>query len=302
MSYTIIYKKSFIKIDSRYTSDNTTKYIPLVLCGCNNVYDYTGKRSRDWQTMFPSLHMLASEKELLTETSKIPDDTECFVFGSKWIYGKDLTSFVKNGISHAMTIEEFCKSSTGLQLRMYKAQFSNDGFTHKAVDEIYTKDSATIMNWLNNHSADTIYIQFSPKEFKTRTRPTENPVVLKGRNNRFVTSYERNEKNEVNKISFGKLENAQIFTSYEEAKEVAETFRELRIVQHKNVTKNKPWKILAGSDLYVKKLSSRHLWFTYEEDEARKFANQKEAETYINEKLKPRFDRNFKAINTQTTT
>lgn len=302
MSYTIVYRKSFIKIDKQFTPDHTTKYIPLVLSGCNNVYDFLGKRAKDWQTMFPSLHMLASEKELLTEASQIPDDTECFVFNNKWIYGKDLVKFVKNSINHAKTIEEYCASAKGLQLRMYKAEFANDGLSHKAVDETYTKDSTTIMDWLNNHTNDTIYVQFSPKEFKLRTRPTENPVVLKGRNNRFVSSYERNENNKVNKISFGKLENAQIFSSYEEAKEVAETFRELRIVQHKNVTKNKPWKILAGNDLYVKKLSSRHLWFTYEENEARKFANQKEAETYINEKLKPRFDRNFRAINTQVTT
>ena len=144
MSYTIVYRKSFIKIDKQFTPDHTTKYIPLVLSGCNNVYDFLGKRAKDWQTMFPSLHMLASEKELLTEASQIPDDTECFVFNNKWIYGKDLVKFVKNSINHAKTIEEYCASAKGLQLRMYKAEFANDGLSHKAVDETYTKDSTTM--------------------------------------------------------------------------------------------------------------------------------------------------------------
>lgn len=298
MSYTIVYKKNFLRIDGNHTKDGTTKYLPLVLCGDNNVYDYTRKRSREWQTMFPSLPPLSSEKELLQETRKIPDDAECFVFNSHWIYGKDLTNFVQNGINYAKSIEELHVSSAGLQLRMYAAKFSNDGLSHKPADEIYTNDTQTIIDWLGNHSADKVYIQYSPKEFKTRTPKTENPVVLKERTGRFVSDYERNENGNVNRISLGALENAKIFTSYDEAKEITETFRDLRIVQHKNVTKNKPWRVITSEGLFVKKTSSRHLWFASDAKNARKFTSQNEAEKYIKEKLAYRFDRTFTAIRT----
>lgn len=302
MSYTIVYEKHFLRINGNYTKNGITRYIPLILCGDNNVYEPSGKRVREWSVLFPQIKSLATESELLKETDHIPDDTECFKYKTKWLYGKDMKDFISYGIKHAKSIEELCMSSTGLTLLLYCIKPSNTGYGISTYDEYHARTTPEIIAWLNQHKNDTIRLQYSPKEFKLLTKPTTAQVVLKDRSNRYVYDYGHNENGDICRIALGELSKAKVFDSYDEAKEIANTFRDLRIVQYKNVTKNKPWRVLAGPDLFVKKLSSRHLWFTGEKEEARKFANQKEAENYINEKLVPRFGRNFKAINIQATT
>ena len=303
MSHTIVYRKCFLRLDGDHTTDGKTRYLPLILCGDNNVYESaTGKRCRDWGSLFPKLTIPATESELIDQVKAIPDDAECFVYNSKWLHGRDMKDFVSYGIRHAKTIEELKLSSQGVSLLLYYIEKSDNGYGAHTCDMLYAKTSEDIVTWIENHRNKPIRMHFSPKEFKLRTKPTDEPVVLKGTNNRYVYDFGRNNEGHICRVAFGPLKDVKVFYSYDEAKEIADTFRDLRIVQYKNVTKNKPWRVLAGNDLYVKKLSSRHLWFTTETDEARKFANQKEAETYINEKLAPRFDRNFKAINTQRMT
>lgn len=303
MSYTIVYKKQFLRINSNYTSDGVTRYLPLILCGSNNVVETaTGKRSRDWSMLFSQIKNPVTESELLNCIKNIPDDAECFVYNNKWVYGKDMKGFVTYGIRNAKTIEELTASALGLSLLLYYTASNATGYGFSTHDQTFVKTTPKLMQWIDSHKTENIHIQYSPKEFKLLTKPTTNPVVLKGADNRYVYDYGRNDQGEIWRIALGEIEKAKVFDSYEEAKELADTFRDLRIVQYKNVTRNKPWRILVDSNVFVKKLSSRHLWFTAEEKEARKFANEKEAETYINEKLVPRFNRNFKAINIQTDT
>lgn len=299
MSYTIVYRKCFLRLNGSFLNDGITRYIPLILCGDNNVYESaTGKRCREWYPLFSRSKIMMTESELIKETENIDPNAEYFVYNSKWLHGKDIKDFVKYGIQNAKSIESLRASSHGLSILLYCTEKTN-GYGMKTTNMFYANTSNEIITWLNNHKNDDIHIQYSPKEFKLLTKPTTEPVVLKAKGNRYVYDFSRNNSGDINQIALGPVEDVKVFDSYDEAKEIADTFRDLRIVQYKNVKKNKPWRILAGNDLYVKKLSSRHLWFTTETDEARKFANQKEAETYISKKLAPRFDRNFKAINTQ---
>lgn len=285
MSYTIVYKRSFVKIEGKHTADNKERYIPLILAGSNNCYDYRGRRSRDWGSMYNQ--NLMTEEEILDKAKGIKDNEECFVYNSKWLYGKDYEPFLKRGIKSAKTIEELVNSSEGLSL-----YFSD----RNSADTLYAHTTSEIIDWLNNHIGANISIRFSPEDFKLSAKPADGPFAIKGTQNRFVTHFDRNDEGEVCRIALGPRKDAMCFESHADAKDVIHTFRDLRIVQYKNITKNKPWRVCSQPDLFVKRLSSRRLFFTTEESTARQFASKKEAEKYIAENLTPRFNGNFQAI------
>jgi len=107
MSYEICYSKNFIK---------TSKgYIPLVLSGSNNCYEYNfGKerRERTWTIYWcKELTKISSEQEILDFITKQYKDSEygdfC-VFNGKNVYGYEaILNFYKNGIKNARTVEEY---------------------------------------------------------------------------------------------------------------------------------------------------------------------------------------------------
>ena len=285
MSYTIVYKRSFLKIEGKYMADNKERYIPLILAGSNNCYDYRGRRSRGWGPMFNQPIM--TKYEILDKAKGIKDEEECFVYKSKWLFGKDYEPFLYRGINAAKTIEEMVEASEGLSLYLSDKN---------SADTLYAHTTPEIIDWINAHSGSNIFIQFSPEEFKLSAKPADGPFAIKGTQNRFVTHFDRNNEGDVCRISLGPRKDAMCFESHDDAKDVIHTFRDLRIVQYKNITKNKPWRVCSQPDLFVKRLSSRRLFFTTEASTARQFASKTEAEKYIIENLAPRFNGNFQAI------
>ena len=161
MSHTIVYRKCFLRLDGDHTTDGKTRYLPLILCGDNNVYESaTGKRCRDWGSLFPRLTIPATESELIDQVKAIPDDAECFVYNSKWLHGRDMKDFVSYGIRHAKTIEELKLSSQGVSLLLYYIEKSDNGYGAHTCDMLYAKTSEDIVTWIENHRNKPIRIQW----------------------------------------------------------------------------------------------------------------------------------------------
>lgn len=107
MSYTIVYKRQFLKIDN--------KIIPLVLYGSNNCYTttWTGrdKREREWYPMyFGHNNMIAQTEDQIMEKIHLVCENssyqEHFMRNGKWVNNAGLVRFFKNGIKDAKTVEE----------------------------------------------------------------------------------------------------------------------------------------------------------------------------------------------------
>lgn len=121
MGYDICYRKQFIK-----TGEGTI--IPLILVGSNNCYNVSHngsrryeRRERSWNPLF--VWGLDQRIDLTPEVlkSKAGDrvnEGEQFKSGSRWVEGKDLAKFVKNGIRAALTLEEMQVKNNGSPVRV----------------------------------------------------------------------------------------------------------------------------------------------------------------------------------------
>lgn len=140
MSYGILYRKAFIKVD-----DNLI--IPVLESGDNNVYDVCGrgreKRSRDWYNhkfhtkgafMIDKNDLLKNIEYNRLEVKSREEDYKDESFGwftSVSLYGKhtsttsfnDYRNFFLNGIKKGKTIEEYLLYDVKFSLRVYKYDF-----------------------------------------------------------------------------------------------------------------------------------------------------------------------------------
>lgn len=125
MSYGIIYNKQFIKVDDK-------NFIPMILSGSNNCYDYNGKRSRDWNpfTFIIEGKLIGSLEEMLenaekdnqSQYGKYDNDYDESMFGNNIAlkfnnsYGtfNQYKSFLKTGCRKAKTVEELTELGIGI--------------------------------------------------------------------------------------------------------------------------------------------------------------------------------------------
>lgn len=114
MSHEIIYSRKFIKVEK----NGENHYIPLVLFGSNNCYDfyYDGlgrgreKRERRWFPFFSKEKkdgFLFSEEEIKEKIQNTPEDYPTSIkYNGKFIGSKEYKNFLKRGMKDSMTIEE----------------------------------------------------------------------------------------------------------------------------------------------------------------------------------------------------
>lgn len=139
MSYSILYNKLFVKV-----SENL--YIPMILCGDNNVYESNRKRARSWynHSYFTERSIWASSETILGNIDRIRQERieadnrnneESDKYQDKrfgWhegvaIYGKHTTgttfgmyrNFYKTGIERALTIEQLLEKRVSLHMKLY---------------------------------------------------------------------------------------------------------------------------------------------------------------------------------------
>lgn len=126
MSYELIYDKQFIKVED--------KFIPMVIIGSSNLFEYSGARVRNWSKLSvgDSTQILYTENELLSYADNIRDsykkrdaeynDKSFGYFSSIAIGGKGThnTTFgmfkgiFKTGIKKALTIEQLNEAGVSI--------------------------------------------------------------------------------------------------------------------------------------------------------------------------------------------
>lgn len=106
MSYTIVYAREFLKT-------NDGRIIPLVLSGCNNLWEghrRNDRRVRSWGTwLIPDGTSPAIQPdELLAKVKSFVPSTynEHFKRGGKWVDDAGFVRFFENGVKKALTYEE----------------------------------------------------------------------------------------------------------------------------------------------------------------------------------------------------
>lgn len=173
MSYTIIYNKQFIKVSA-------TEYIPVVLVGCNNVYDHNSKRSRNWENikfllsdgiygtaeaMLSTIEnhrsdLIAHNNDWLKEypewdkysDAKFGYFSGLSIGGNRTInttYGM-FRGIVTNGIKNALTVEE-CVIN-GLSVKVSNGYLSGDLSKTHGAKCLYPKTTIELMNAINELS------------------------------------------------------------------------------------------------------------------------------------------------------
>jgi len=126
MSYELIYDKQFVKIED--------KFIPMVLIGSSNLFEYSGARVRDWSKLSigDSSQILYTENELLSYANNIRDDYKkrytdyndksfgyfsAIAIGGKGTHNTTFGMFkgiFKTGIKKALTFEQLSEVGVGI--------------------------------------------------------------------------------------------------------------------------------------------------------------------------------------------
>ena len=108
MGYEIIDSRTFIKI-----GDNA--FIPLLLGGSNNCYDYFGRRERKFYILSNKNNIILTKEEIIGEANYNEQNanSQMFKYRDKWISRKDYKQFLTHGIENAHTITEWLNNGRG---------------------------------------------------------------------------------------------------------------------------------------------------------------------------------------------
>ena len=201
MSYSIIYGQQFIKA----IKGDKTFYLPIVLIGDNNVYDYNNKRARDFNNLanYCGGKQYATKEALLeavdntrlslmerydgTDGDKY-DDRGFGYYDSLSLYGKSTraTTFqnfknvFNNGIKNALTIEELV--SAGVYPEIYTSVYSASKLIELGLNTI-TLSPKTTLELLDMIDSTESYLSGSGCNFYVTFRGDDN--TLKYLKNKF---------------------------------------------------------------------------------------------------------------------
>ena len=262
------------------------------------------------------------EGEVIKRAQSVNPNSEIFKIPGGWITGKDYPGWWKRGIKSAAFVEDYrernnrpvtlvCElnfrtEDSGWSCRsMAESVFTSIGLKREDFDKKFIRTSAELDDWLD--SIKSVYdmlnklkqdrkisdyyldIRFlsdtSIHVYKNRSFP----VVLKNRGGRYSYGY----VSEIaeSRISYSKnISDAIVFSNSEEAQNAITKYRltgfNLKEVLYKNASKEKPYiiKIIGGirNGLFVKTIGGRNLYYCSDEESAKGFANEKEANKAIN--------------------
>lgn len=305
MSYEILYAKKFIKLP-----DNT--FIPLVLSGSNNCSMFVNGREvaeRHWWILGGLLGK--TEEEMLGWAKSLDYSNGCewFKQGSDWLVGDDILHFLSNGAKRASTLEEVFEANRGVTLSASVSIYDNtkkyaeEGYQRNEAERYFIKTTEELMEWIKEarelkkgkKDNEQIYfnLEFSSlKPLKSNFVPKniEGPVICSVTKGKYLTDYSDRS------YSFcSRVEEAIVF---EDTDAFMASGLAARIGGHKlmsaSIKEKKKDFFIAVTDgsfagYLIKKLSSRNVYFTSYPDTAKRFEREKEAQDYIEKKLKGRF-------------
>lgn len=312
MSYEILYAKKFVKL-----SDG--KLIPMVLSGSNNCTMFeNGKEilERHWW-VFGGL-IAKTESEIAEWTKNCMGDridAEWWKSGSTWITGEDIFRFIKNSAKNASTIEEikeanpFVSFSSYLSLYDSSKEWGEKGYETRELHS-YFHTTEEIEEWLKKAreregewEKGKVYYHFEfstikPLKSNVVSKTLEGPVICSVKKGWYITDYKDNGYTYCGDIKQALVfENTEAFYATGLHKRINNNSRVngykllSATLKEKEKEKNFYIKVTEGSraGYFVRKLSSRSLYFSSSPEGAKKFEREKDALKYIEEKLKGRF-------------
>jgi hypothetical protein len=131
MSYEIVYDKQFVRIPQ----EGKDRFIPIILSGSNNCYEYNNRRARNWftfQWIMPNKKLSATEVEMLERIEEWkqsivsryeegePDVDKYFGYWASLAIGGSTRNttygmtqgIVKTGVKKSLTIEQLANEHT----------------------------------------------------------------------------------------------------------------------------------------------------------------------------------------------
>lgn len=301
MGYTIIDSRTFIK--------TTRGIIPLALGGSNNctevIYDKNSKRrevrERHWFILMGRNALELPEEEFIAKINDTfaENDTECMVYGSKWLNGTQTRKWFARAVNDAASLEDILAANPGVNdLNVTLMPYTSG--EHLLWKYVRTTDELEVWldearEMLKDHEAHYIFMSFSGTRRGERLRPVpkntkavDGPVVLKHRSYGYVSGFEKFGCSRT--VHYVKEAcDALLFTSAEDASEqLGDLFQRFNLEVKPATDKlmaPKPYAVMFAkggfSGKYLEKISRSRMHITSFVSSAQKFATFEDAQAKI---------------------
>jgi hypothetical protein len=292
MSYTIVYDKVCVALG------NGT-FIPMVLAGSNNVwvkpaFGGRSKRDRDWYPIYTVQNgehkfFAFTKPDLLYYARSRRNEEEIFMENGKYIKGPDFEDWMQKLINKALLLEDLVEANNNLlSLNFdFKDEFSNVIFGMKASSSNdIIKMLAEYQEYFTPTSNSSTILRFNAEKIKKSIpKPSAGKVAgrYKGKNPAWIKEYEKN----VRVTRTNNPEEAILFDSEEDMwNKIGDVFKyTITPVSEQSLKNNmieRNYVIRVDCSGYFSKLSSKSLFYTPYEGNAKKFT-EKEAQKKVEE-------------------
>lgn len=301
MSYEIIYDKKFIS--------TSRGYIPMILCGPNNVTECkltsNGRsievRVRSW-CHYNSDILEATEPEILAWAEKHFSENpeyEAFKQNGAWVYRRQMQNWFRSGCRKAQTLESLLTANRGESLRAHVFYYPDpDSCAQEQLLATSLCTTETLEKWLDeardkvkelagNGITAYIHLSFWSDKPLVYASQAKGSVVVKNKNS-FLCKYEYNKS-----LSFTpNFEDAVVFESEESARAaIGNTWRDVKFVsydaQKKKADTPKAYVLQFGAGRlrgsFLKKRTRTRIYGTWSQDNARGFTSVKDALRQVEE-------------------
>ena len=306
MSIEIMYGRQFVKLDDEHI-------LPLTLSGSSNCTMFIGGREileREWNCLIngiviPGASVDEYRKALEKLVSNNPDG-EWFRQGGKMLIGKNILKWFDSGCKSAATIEEIKQKYPQQSIKCSLMGHSKDKNDYHSTMKFikYCDTTEEIKEWLatySNYKDDEYdyYIHMGLLGIKpvSMGKPVkENTPLIVKIGSRYLTDI-----SEFSMTRCGDIKQAKVFANKEEFEKTCLPWRfsnKYRLISATAALVTKPYIIVKAENekLIVKKVSSRHCFYTTEDKQAKTFKTENEAKKWKEKYLDNRFISPYKII------
>lgn len=294
MSYERVMDKRFVKVGDLY--------LPLYLHGSSNCTMFENGREvfeRYWSVFFAdnATNLLCSKEGMIDFCKELLDnhtanyEYEWYKVGANWVCGDAIYKQIENACKNALSVEEYLaygNNHISCAIRVYDKEYHSREVNFKYIDT-----TEELIDWCNSFAEYSVAeneskycdIRFtSNKPLKVIYPVTKNVIAKYGK--QYVYKYDEHS------ISSCVDKSQALILTADEFNELAKHWTVQAVSANtKTVAKNYFIRVVGGlrGGYCVKKVSSRSLFFAYNTNDAMRFVSEKQAQKYIDEKLKGRF-------------
>lgn len=298
MSYTIVYDRCFVK--------TSRGIIPMMLAGSNNcTMLHFGKEILERQWFCPRQELIEkSAEEILERASELYSDCktdQVWKSAGKWVSSRQVRTWYANGVKNACGLEDIALRNPAFSVHCILFRWNRDGSTEEKMQR-WCQTTDKLESWLDEAQAEVANgkgweIQIGFDTLKPLVKP-ESPnkkwtgsVVLrsKGRRPNYVSALKENDRYaEVSWTS--DIDEAIKFSGTDEVFQKAGACLNrfgLKIVKYQpkeakqfTITKES----CNGTVMFITHSTRNHIYFSFEAEQAKRFATENEAKRWIESK------------------